>query len=227
MSCSKISRGSTVEDCDLPQGGTRARLILINFSDVLRIYTNDDGKIVQIQMIPGTSGYEFTGFRNDMHKSEESTKTSGNKKRFVHHCGLIIYEVDQLQKLNIRDIAKGRFIAIVESKGQDDDSIELLGRDCGLQIDAGQIRSAQDGGVFTINLSTPDNGIEFEKKLPQTLGTSYSGGLDIIDDLFPTCENPLTDELGNVLVNENGVCITFVPAVDDGIFDDTFDDTFE
>src|SRR6187551_3731943 len=114
MSCTNISRGSIIEDCELPQEGTRARLILLNFSDVVRIYTNDDGKIVQIQMIPGTTPYVFTGFRNDVRKSEESLKTSGNKKRFIHRCGFLIYEVDQLQKLNIKDIAKGRFIAIVE-----------------------------------------------------------------------------------------------------------------
>jgi len=185
MSCTHISRGSTVEDCDLPQEGTRARLILINFDDVYKIYTNDDGKIIDVQLLPGTVGYEFTGFRNDMRKSEESLKTAGNKKRFIHRCGFIIYEVDQVQKLNIKDIAKGRFIAIVEGKGEEDDSIELLGKDCGLQIDAGQIRSAYDtGGVFQINLSTPDNGIEFERKLPQTLGTDYDNGQDIIDDII-------------------------------------------
>jgi len=185
MSCTHISRGSTVEDCDLPQEGTRARLILINFDDVYKIYTNDDGKIIDVQLFPSAVGYEFTGFRNDMRKSEESLKTTGNKKRFVHRCGFIIYEVDQLQKLNIKDIAKGRFIAIVEGKGEDDDSIELLGKDCGLQIDAGQIRSAHDtSGVFTINLSTPDNGVEFERKLPQTLGADYGNGTDILDGIL-------------------------------------------
>lgn len=202
MSCGRITQGSVITECDdLPQSGTRARLILLNYEDVRRIYTNDDGKIVEIELAPNTNGYEFTGLRNDVRKSEESQKTTQNKKRFAHRCGFVIYEVDQIQKLNIKDIARGRFIAIVESKGEDEDSIELLGRDCGLAIVGGQIRNAHEtNGVFVINLSTPDNGIEFEKKLPQTIGTSYQNGIDIIEGLL-------------------------TPS--DGIFDDTFDSTFE
>lgn len=186
MSWANITRGSEIEECDdLLQSGTRARLILINFEDVSKIYYSDDGVITDVVMKPGKVGYEFTGLRNDMRKSEESQKTSQNKKRFVHHCGFVIYEVHQIQKINIKDIVKGRFIAIIEGKGQDDNSIELLGKDCGLQIDGGPIRDAYEtGGVFIINLSTPDNSIEFEHKLPQTLGTSYANGLEIIAEIL-------------------------------------------
>ena len=47
-------------------------------------------------------------------------------------------------------------------------------------------------------------------------------------DCQPTtiCENPLTDEFGEPLTDENGVCIT-AGEDEEGIFDDTFDDTFE
>lgn len=211
MSCGHISRGSE-PDCDnLPVGGTKARLILINWDDVLYILEGNDvaesgsvwdetfdetfgpsvlagaglGVITAIVLKPGKQAYEFIGFRNDVKKSEETQKTSHNKKRFIHHCGFVIYEVDQPQKLNIKDIARGRFMAIVESNGEGADSIELLGRDVGLQIDAGQIRSAHEtSGVFVINLSTPDNGVEYERKLPQTVGTSYADGQEIIDGLF-------------------------------------------
>jgi hypothetical protein len=42
------------------------------------------------------------------------------------------------------------------------------------------------------------------------------------------CENAITDEFGNYLTDENGLCITEEPPVDgEGIFDFTFDDTFE
>lgn len=211
MSCGTISRGS-IPDCDnLPVGGTKARLILINWDDVLYILEGNDtlssgsvwgpefddtfgpivevgaglGVITSIVLKPGKQAYEFTGFRNDVKKSEETQKTTGNKKRFIHRCGFVIYEVDELQKLNIKDIAKGRFMAIVESKGEDPDSIELLGRDCGLQIVAGRIRDAYETqGVFVINLATPGNGVEYERKLPQTVGISYANGLEIIDGLM-------------------------------------------
>lgn len=230
MSCGTITRGSQVDDCDeLAPSGTRARLILINFDDVVKMYTNDDQKIIGIvtrsqisggieldaeldaefssEEIFGAGGFEFTGFRNDVKKSDEVVKRELSKSRFIHSVGFVVYEVDQLQKTNLKQMARGRFVAIVEQRGKGADSIEVLGRECGLQIVEGQIRNAHgNGGAFILNLATPDNGVEFERKLPQTLGASYENGLSIIDDL-------LTDEPEE-------------PTVD-GIFDDTFDLTFE
>lgn len=229
MSCGSITKGSE-PDCDnIPVGGTKARLILINWDDVLYILEGNDifgsgsvwddtfddtfgpvvvagaglGVITAIVLKPGRQAYEFIGFRNDVKKSEETQKTTGNKKRFIHRCGFVIYEVDQLQKLNIKDIAKGRFMAIVESKGEDPDSIELLGKDCGLQIVAGRIRDAYETqGVFVINLATPDNGVEYERKLPQTVGTSYANAVEIIDGLLAEPE-PLTVDATDITVDSD------------------------
>lgn len=214
--------------CDLTQAGTRARLILINFSEIEKIYTNDDGKIVNIAMgtelgggilldapldAPFSEGsglvaYEFLGFRNDVKKSDEVVKKDNKTKRFKHHVSFIIYDDEQTQKNNIRSLARGRFLVIVENKGQTQDSIEVLGVQCGLEIVGSQIRNAHEaGGFFTISLSTPDNGVEFERKLPQTLGTSYANGLSLIEGLLGS-EAP-------------------EPLPDDGIFDFSFDYTFE
>lgn len=185
MSCGRIARGSSLDDCDLPQGGTRARLILINFDDITQMYVNDQGKVISIGMQAGTVGYEFLGFRNDVTKSDEVVKREQSKQRFTHAVGFVVYEIGQVQKNNLKQLARGRFVAIVENKGKDEDSIEVLGRECGLQIVDGQIRNAhENGGLFIINLATPDNGVEFERKLPQTLGTSYQDGLDIIDEIL-------------------------------------------
>ena len=211
MSCGTITRGS-IATCDTAPGGMRARVILINFSDILKIYSNDDGKIVDIvlkseiaggipldfeldapfssEVISSSTAYEFLGFRNDVKKSEEVEKTSQHKKRFRHNLSFVVYEVDQVQKNNLKRLAKGRVLAIAETLGETEDSIEVLGRDCGLQIVAGQIRSAGENNVFIINLSTPDNGREYERKLPQTLGISYENGQDIIDDLVGEEEEP-------------------------------------
>ena len=220
-----IDMGSDAE-CEVAPAGTRARLILINYSDIIKIYTNDDGKIVNIDTIGDTSGggilldapldapfsdevggataFEFLGFRNDVKKSDEVVKKENKTKRFKHHVSFVIYEDEQVQKNNIRDLARGRFVAIVENKGQTEDSLEVLGVQCGLEIVGSQIRNAHEGGgFFTISLSTPDNGVEFERKLPQTLGLSYDHGISIIDEL-----------LGE-------------QATETGVFDFTFDFTFE
>lgn len=50
-------------------------------------------------------------------------------------------------------------------------------------------------------------------------------------ECFPSaeaCENAITDEFGKDLTDENGICITFEEEeVGEGIFDDSFDSTFE
>lgn len=184
MSCGNINQGSQPDCPDLPEQGTRARLILMNYNDVERIYVNDDGKIISVEMKSGKVGYEFLGFNSDVKKNDDVIKTR-RKNRFRHSVNFIIYQRDQLQKNNIKAISKGRFFGIIENKGHEEDSIEFLGKNVGLQIIPGQVRNAyESGGLFTIGLETPNNGIEFEPKLPQTVGTSYTNGLQIINDIL-------------------------------------------
>jgi len=182
MSCGFITIGST-PDCDnLPLAGLSTRLILINFDDISAIYESEIG-VVSIGMKEGKVGYEFFGFRNDVKKLEEVAQSDSSKNRFKHALNFVIYEADQTQKLNIERLSKGRFVAIVEKKGKEDDSFEMLGRQCGLEMMTGQIRTSEQA-VFTINLSTPDNRVEFEPRLPQTVGETYSEGVDIIDEVI-------------------------------------------
>jgi hypothetical protein len=184
MSCGRIDKGSS-PDCDnLPEGGTRARLILINWDDV-RFVFESNGVITSIELYPGKVAYEFLGFRDDVGKSDDVVSLANLKNRFRHSTSFVIYENDQPQKTNIKNITKGRFLAITETLGHEDSCIEVLGKECGLAIVGGVIRNAhENSGMFTINLSTPDNGVEFERKLPQNLGTTYEDGLTIIDGLL-------------------------------------------
>jgi hypothetical protein len=184
MSCGRITIGSQPNCNDLPEGGTRARLILINWDDIRFIFESG-GTITSIELYDGKVGYEFLGFRSDVKKSDDVVSLSNLKNRFRHSTSFIIYENDQPQKTNIKNITKGRFLAITESLGQEENCIEVLGKECGLAIVGGVIRNAHENcGMFVINLSTPDNGVEFERKLPQNLGATYEEGLIIIDDLL-------------------------------------------
>lgn len=179
MSCGLITIGST-PDCDnIPVAGLSTRLILINYDDISAIYESDIG-VVSIGMKDGKVGYEFFGFRNDVKKIEEVAQNASSKNRFKHALSFVIYEATQTQKLNIERLSRGRFVAIAEKKGKEADSFEMLGKECGLEMATGQIRTS-DQAVFTINLSTPDNQVEFEPRLPQTVGETYSEGIDIID----------------------------------------------
>lgn len=170
----------------------------MNHDDVYRV-TEENGIITGIELKGGKEAYEFLGFRNDVKKSEDVIPTT-TRRNFRHSTSFVVYELDQLQKNNIKRMARGRFMAIVENRGKNANSFELLGKNVGLEMQAGVIRDAhQNGGFFIINLATPDNEVEFEKKLPQTIGTSYSDAIDIIDGSFEIHK----------------------------IFDDTFDFTFE
>lgn len=186
MACGTITRGSVVDECeDIPPGGTRARLLLANIDDIVS-YTEDvDNNITAITFSGGAGFYEFTGFRNDVKKSEEVIKPEIGIPKFKHNVGWVIYENTQIQKNNIENIVRGRFVAVVENKGKDANSFEVVGKDVGLEIVAGPIRNAhENGGFFVISLSTPDDQGELEGQLPQTLlDTDYATTLAYVDGL--------------------------------------------
>lgn len=179
MACGTITRGSQANECeDIAPGGTRARLLLANYDEVELIETDADGNVTNIELASGAFFHEFLGFRNDVKKSEEVIKPEVGIPKFKHNVGFVVYENTQLQKNNVENIARGRFIAIVENKGKTADSIEVVGRGVGLEIVAGPIRNAhENGGFFVISLSTPDDQGELESNLPQTLNVGGSGNV--------------------------------------------------
>ena len=185
MSCGTISIGSSL-DCDsIPKGGTRARVGVFNYDDVTGVTTDADGRITAITLADGAQGYVFTGFRNDVKKSEEVVDPGVGLNQFRHLIGWVIYERTQEQKNNIERLAKGRFVVVAENKGKDDDAIEVIGLGVGVEIVAGAIRNAhENGGFFLVNFATPEG--EHETKLPQSLGTDYENALTLFDSYFPT-----------------------------------------
>lgn len=180
MACGTIDRGSTIEECDdIPVGGTRARLLLANIDDI-EGYTEDaNGIVTAIDLAVGAFIYVFTGFRNDVKKSEEVIKPDIGIPKFKHNTGFVVYENTQIQKNNVENIVRGRFVAIIENRGKDANSFEVVGKGVGVEIVAGPIRNAhENGGFFVISLSTPDDQGELENKLPQTLlVTDYAATL--------------------------------------------------
>lgn len=175
MSCGIITVGSDVA-CDAQsRGGTETTVTLINLSEIDSV-TEASGRITVITLVATKRAWQFTGWRNDVKKSDEVVNPGVGLNHFKHNCSFVIYERTQAQKDNIEKLAKGKFVAIIENKGKDADAYEVLGVGVGLEIVAGPIRNAhENGGFFMINLSTPEG--EFEKKLPQSLGTDYADAL--------------------------------------------------
>lgn len=190
--CGSITRGSQADCNNIPDGGTRARLILFNYDDVVEMTEDDDGNIIDIILAEGAYGYEFLGFRNDVKKSEEVIKPEVGIAKFKHNTGFVVYENTQIQKNNVEALARGRFIAVSENKGKNENVFEVVGKGVGLEIVAGPIRNAhENGGFFVISLSTPDDQNELENRLPQTLlveessgETAYQANLAFLDSLL-------------------------------------------
>lgn len=189
MACGTITRGSVIDDCDdIPPGGTRARLLLANFDEVVS-YTEDvNGQITAITLADGATLHEFTGFRNDVKSSQEVLKPEIGIPKFKHNVGFVIYENTQIQKNNIENLVRGRVVAIVENNGKDVNSFEVVGVGVGLTIVAGVIRDAHaNGGFFVLSLATPDDEDVLEPQLPQTLFITpdYAAALAYLETLLP------------------------------------------
>lgn len=183
MACDNITTGDNV-DCDnIPSGGTKALAVVLNYDDVLGYTTDVNGKVLTITKAAGKQAFAFVGFRNDVKKSEEVVTPEIGLNNFKHNAGWVIYSRTQVQKNNIERLSRGRFIVILENKGQDPDAIEILGLDSGVQIVAGPIRNAyENGGFFVVNFSTLEG--DTESKLPQTLGSTYLAGKALRDGLL-------------------------------------------
>lgn len=190
MSCGRITRGSVVEECDdIPPGGTRARLLLANKDDITGYTVGVDDEITAITFAADTGFYEFTGYRaNEVGKTEEVIKPEIGMPKFKHGTRFIIYENTQIQKNNIENIVRGSMIALIENNGKDANAFELLGKDIGLSVVAGEIRNATtNGGYFVVNLATPDDEGVLEPDLAKTvtLGQStYTAILAAVDALI-------------------------------------------
>ncbi len=193
MGCGTITLPSS-PDCEDPlRSGTRPRLLLANYDDVLTVTesTSTPNLITAITMASNTVFYVFEGFKQDVKPTQEVIAPSNGQNQFKHNVGFLIYEINQLQKNNIQRLSKGRFVAIVENKGKTSDAFEVYGLGSGLEIVPGVARdSFANGGGYIIQLATMDG--EFEGALPQTLfSTDYATTLALVNEYagLPTITN--------------------------------------
>lgn len=159
MSCDTIEIGSEADCTALPQAGTKARAVVMNYDQVSGYTLGPDGNVTSITLVPGAVAYEFFGFRNDIKNAMEIIRPDIGVTEFKHMFGMTIYERTQQQKNNVEALARGLYVVIVENKGLDDSSFEVLGLGVGMEIDAGPIRNAhENGGYFVMAFSTPEDG---------------------------------------------------------------------
>jgi hypothetical protein len=184
MGCGTITIGSRA-DCETPlKAGTRSRLFLLNYDDLISTTasTSTPNLLTALTLATNTVSFLFEGYKQDVKPSQEIIAPSNGSNQFKHSVGFIVYEISQTQKNNLQKLAKGNFIAIVENKGKSVDAFEVYGLGSGMEIIPGVARdSYANGGGYIIQLATPDS--EFEPKLPQTLFiTDYATTLALVEE---------------------------------------------
>ena len=187
MACGEIDLGSEVDCTNLPAAGTRARAIVFNYDDIAS-YTEVGGVITAITLNAGKYGYEFTGLGNSFKGSNDFARSANTGVgRYKHKASLVIYERTQEQKDSVKNIGNGRFVVAWFLNGSDSSSIILLGRQVGIELQAGTIWDyfANDG-FFVLNFGTPEGEIENETALPQNIWiTSYAATETMLEALLP------------------------------------------
>lgn len=188
MACGQITLGSDADCANLPAAGTRARAIVFNYDDI-ESYTEAGGVIQAINLKAGKDGYEFTGLGNSFKASTDFARSANTGVgRYKHKHSLVIYERTQEQKDNIVNLGNGRFVVAIFYNGTDQNSIVLMGKNCGVELQAGTIHDAfANDGFFVLNFSTPEGEIENETELPQTIfAGSYSATVSMLEALLAT-----------------------------------------
>jgi hypothetical protein len=173
MACGTIETGSQ-PNCDTPlKSGTRPRLFIANFDDVVSVTLSatTPNLITAITFRTGSTSFLFEGFKQDVKPSQEFIAPGNGANQLKHALNFVVYDISQIQKNNIQRFNKGRFVAIAENNGKNENSFEVYGLGSGMEIVPGVARDTYaNGGGYLISLATPET--EFEPLLPQTIFTT-------------------------------------------------------
>ena len=179
MSCAKIELSS--DACQHKRiGGTFPRAFGFNADDIDGYHETTNMPIMK----EGTTGYVYTGFKDDSKPNCETINLGTGPDVFKHNFSFMVYDKSQNAKDKIvKPIVQGRTVWIYEANGKDANSFQILGRDAGLQNVPGVIQNPFENlGVWLLTLATADT--EFEDDPPKTvLVTDYDTTLAAIEAL--------------------------------------------
>lgn len=168
MACDSISISGLYDCNSLPQGGAKARLILINFEELGSVVFNSNDVITNITMATNRCAYLFEGARDSLVKSEELIVPDSKISVFRHKIDFRVYDITQLQKNNLQNMSRGKYIAITENTQKNAQSFEIHGLNAGLVLAPGSLRASNaNNGIWTLSLQSAEG--QEEIKLPQTI----------------------------------------------------------
>jgi hypothetical protein len=177
----------------LPSGiGGDSLLVLYNLTEVSFTYSaSTPGLITAITLASGASGYQYQGYNASLKPSVDFVDDASTRTMVKHRTNFLVFANDQLTKNEIDTLKNGRYVAVIQNNGLDNNAFEVYGAKNGLKIKPQKIRDLQENGAaYNLLLETPDN--ELEPKLPATFFiTSYAASLTALQaTLFiPTVTN--------------------------------------
>lgn len=183
--CGTITRANTKVCDDLPQKGTRDRMIV--FDQEKATFTYDtDGYITNIVLDSGIVAYQFDGSNNSIKPMAEMIEGT-LIDQFDHAVDFIGLDVSQEAKTAAEGMRSGQYVAICENYNRGTDgkkAFEVYGASVGMEMTVlkRDPNSADTEGALEFRLYTRTNK---EKSLQKTLFTSdYATTKALVDGLL-------------------------------------------
>ena len=175
-------------DCDnLPSAGIEKRVVLINREDIDRTASTVSGGVVDINLLPGSTGYIIEGIKQINSYNYEVSVNTDSLNRVTHTFIGRVYDLTPENKAQINAfIDGGNVVAVVENlaKGANQESaFEVLGWQNGLEISEGVKNSLENDGAFVLTLASNEQTLE--SRVPLTfLDTDYPTSKTKFDNKF-------------------------------------------
>lgn len=182
--CGEID-DNILHNCDnLPVGGVKSKLRLINFDDIASVtYDVENPLIVTgITLKAGKFAYTYEVFRRG-HKPRVTKVNGDNGDRYRHEIDSSIQVWTNASKRQVMGLNGGQFVAIAENlQNMGDARIEIYGLAAGLYVADGAVRNlVENDGVYTFTLASDDASLE--PKIPHTFGVLTAGVYSYTDSI--------------------------------------------
>lgn len=174
--CTGKITGNFILDCKfLPINGLTTNAVLINFDDIDRTATTIDATnrllMTNLQLLPGKTGYLFTGVKQTNAKNYTLVPKDTNVDKWTHGFNGTVFNPSVENKLQVANLGLGgKYVVVVEQlwKGEDnEDAFEVLGYFTGLKLNEATNASGENDNVITLVLGS-EEGYE-EPSLPHNL----------------------------------------------------------
>lgn len=166
MSCeTRISKDILFECSDMPIAGlSGSRAVLINFEDINKAQSTEDGAIItQLTLNEGSTGYRVEWYKKLGHVESEFSKSDDQIDGFRHSFLSRLATSSAYNAERADELTQGNFVMVVETKFKGDegkDAFKVYGWGSGMYLEEMTGSSAENGGSLLYTLQTDEEELE-------------------------------------------------------------------